>query len=528
MVTDTRTTDIVRYLQRVNSVILGLFLTGCFFIPLGYIVVRSLTGASVGNLSSVWDVVVATLSQAVLSTLLALACALPIAWAVTVFPGRLARWVLVWCAVPFVIPTPVAATLMVAVCGPRTVCGQAMGIEVAAGYGFVLVVHAWYNTGVLVRLVSQAWQRISARYDAAAATLSATAWQRWWDVTLPLLWPSVASGVAVVMVYCIGSFGVIVLLGGGAVVSIEVEIWRQTVQFLRLDRATTLAVSQLLLSVGLLWYAERMGARVTLAPVPQLRPHPHRSRRLVAASVLVVALVACVVPFAALVPRAFGLSNFWTAFDALQQPIRGTGITVSPLVTLLRSFGIAALVSLLCVWFGWWATAPGSVLRRVAVLPMGVSTITLSLGYVLWFGALGLLTAQWLLIAVHVLLALPLVTRQIAVARERLPATYDAAAATLGAPPVRRLWEIELPLLRRPVFAAGLLGFAVSLGDYAAALVLSRPESVTAPVMIGRLLQRPGALNYATSAALSVVFVLCCAAVMAVIEYATGDRERSE
>jgi thiamine transport system permease protein len=112
------------------------------------------------------------------------------------------------------------------------------------------------------------------------------------------------------------------------------------------------------------------------------------------------------------------------------------------------------------------------------------------------------------------------------VARNRLPTHYSDAAQTLGASPERTLRGIEIPMLRRPLVAAATFAYALSLGDYAAALVLTRPDSATAPLVIARMLNRPGAMNYAMSAALSVVFIVCCVAVMLVVQRASVDRER--
>ncbi|NBU64150.1 MAG: ABC transporter permease subunit [Chloroflexia bacterium] len=111
-------------------------------------------------------------------------------------------------------------------------------------------------------------------------------------------------------------------------------------------------------------------------------------------------------------------------------------------------------------------------------------------------------------------LALPLASRQLAVARDQLAPTYTIAAATLGASPWRQWWSVSLPLLRRALVATGLFAFAVSLGDFAAALLLSRPDAPTAPLFLARLLGRPGGMNYAMAAALAVVLVLVCATIM--------------
>ena len=498
----------------------------CFFVfPILLIGYRGLSTFHWDLLPAVPGVLWSTLIQAVSSTIVALCMAMPIAWAVSHSTGRWADAVLLWVAIPFIIPTPVAVTMAVAMCGPQSLCGRMFGVEVAQGLGYVVVVQAWYNAGLIVRIVSQAWASINQRYTHAAATLAATPWRRFRSVTMPLLIPSVVNSVLIVLLYCIGSFGVIVLLGGGRMVSLEVEIWRQTSQFLRIDSATLLALVQLALSMTLLTAVDRVSGIVPHTPViARVTSRTTWTRRL-AVTIAFVTIVVFVLPYVTLLPKAFGTATPLAAFSALQTPVRGSGMTVSPLMTIWRSVWVAGLVTVCTMGIAWITTAPRTALRQWVVLPIGVSTITLSLGYVLWFGAIGWLASPWLLVAVHTIMATPLVARQLMVARDRLPLQYRAAAQTLGASPLRTWWSVDVPLLRRPLQAAALFAFALSFGDYAAALVLSRPESVTAPVLIARLLNRPGALNYAMSAALSVVFIVCCVAVMLVVHRATAEHE---
>ncbi|MFN7472981.1 MAG: hypothetical protein ACK5S9_15190, partial [Roseiflexaceae bacterium] len=223
-----------------------------FIIPLLFIASRGLQTLTWSSVVDVPSILAATLSQAVLSTIVAVCLAVPIAWALTVVPGRAAQWVLLWVSVPFIIPTPVAAVLLQSVCGPQTWCGALFGIEVAQGLIFVVLVQAWYNIGLSVRVVTPAWAAIRGTYGAVAATLGAPMWRQHTSMTIPLLTPSLLNGTLLVLLYCIGSFGVIVLLGGGRIVSLEVEIWRQTSQYLRIDRTTVLAVVQLVMSMVVL------------------------------------------------------------------------------------------------------------------------------------------------------------------------------------------------------------------------------------------------------------------------------------
>jgi thiamine transport system permease protein len=430
-----------------------------------------------------------------------------------------------WLAVivPFIVPTPVAATMATGLCRSGSWCATLLGIEVPQGLALIVAVHVWFNTGVMVRLLRESWLATQGRVMQAAATLGASPWRQFMTVTWPLILPAVLAGMTLVLLYCIGSFGVILLLGGGRVVSLEVEIWRQTAQFLRLDLATVMALVQLGISVVLLILTERWQRRIPRESVV----HPPTIRSgigsFVALGVQIVCVVVFVLPFVVLFARSLMPQEaWWQAFASLTQPVRGSGLFVSPMAALWRSLWLATLVACITLLFAWSLSAPGWW-RVLATLPIGVSAVTLGLGYLLWFGPMRLLQTPWVLLAAHVVLALPLVSRHLMSARDRMSDTYQYAAATLGASPWRQWWSITVPLLRRSLVAAGLIAFAVSLGDFAAGLLLTQPDTATAPIMVGRLLGRPGALQYAMAAALSSMLVVVCVVVMLVVQRLERD-----
>lgn len=498
--------------------VVTMLLVVAFVAPLAVVMRRGLAPLSADAYGVIWQVVQATVWQATLSTGVATIIAIGLTWALVRRPGRLAD--IAWLAVivPFIVPTPVAATMATGLCRSGSWCATLLGLEVPQGLALIVVVHVWFNTGVMVRLLRDAWVASQGRIMQAAATLGASPWRQFVTVTWPLILPAVWAGMTLVLLYCIGSFGVILLLGGGRVVSLEVEIWRQTAQFLRLDLATAMALVQLVMSIGLLVLTERWQRRI---------PREHRVYQgtprtgigsFSALLIQVVCIILFVAPFLVLFVRSLMPHDaWWQAFASLAQPVRGSGLFVTPLASLWRSLWLATLVACSAMVFAWVLSAPGWW-RIVATLPIGVSAVTLGLGYLLWFGPLRLLQTPWVLLAAHVVLALPLVSRQLMVARDRLPNTYQSAAATLGASPWRQWWSITVPLLRRSLVAAGLIAFAVSLGDFAAGLLLTQPDTATAPVMVGRLLGRPGALQYAMAAALSSLLVIVCVAVMLIVQ----------
>ena len=88
----------------------------------------------------------------------------------------------------------------------------------------------------------------------------------------------------------------------------------------------------------------------------------------------------------------------------------------------------------------------------------------------------------------------------------------------LGASPLRTLFRIELPLMIPSVITAASFAFAISMGEFGATLVITRPEYATLPVAIFDRLSRPGAANYGSALALSVILMAVTGGVMLLLE----------
>jgi thiamine transport system permease protein len=96
------------------------------------------------------------------------------------------------------------------------------------------------------------------------------------------------------------------------------------------------------------------------------------------------------------------------------------------------------------------------------------------------------------------------------------------AAAVLGAPPWRAWREVDAPILARAALVGAGFAFAVSLGEFGATLFIARPDTLTIPVAIFRLLGQPGAANFATAMALATLLMLLTAVTMLLAERLRG------
>ncbi|RRR74419.1 MAG: iron ABC transporter permease [Candidatus Viridilinea halotolerans] len=496
-----------------------------------------------------WRVLGFTLGQALLSTLLTMFVALPGAYifAHYHFPGK--RMLRAVATVPFVLPTIVVAVAFAALLGPKGLLAPllvALGLptlHLGSGLGLVLLAHVFYNYSVVLRIVGGFWQHLDPRLGAAATMLGAKRHQVLLRVTMPLLLPALGAAALLIFIFTFTSFGVIVILGGARMATLEVEIYRQTMHLLRLDVAATLALIQAACTLLLSVVYTRLAARVAVPLELQARQVAARPVRSLAAKLLVggnsaFMLIFLGMPLFALVLRSLLAppDSPWpltlAAYQSLNANRTGSAFFVPPTVAMFNSLRIAASTTILALSIGvpsayLLARRPTQfpalpmLLDALFMLPLGISAVTLGLGYLIALNQLGLgflRASPWLLPLLHSLVALPFVIRSLLpVLRSRSPHQREAALL-LGATPVSAWLRVELPQIAPALATGAVFAFTVSLGEFGASLMLARPDQPTMPVMIFRFLGQPGALNYGQALAMSSILMLTCAVAFVLLE----------
>jgi len=159
------------------------------------------------------------------------------------------------------------------------------------------------------------------------------------------------------------------------------------------------------------------------------------------------------------------------------------------------------------------------------MLPLGSSAVMLGLGFIISFGIW--LTSPLLVPFAHTLVALPFVIRTLQPAIASIPQRLRQAAASLGASPFEVWKSIDFPILRRATLAAATFAFTISLGEFGATLLISRPDYPTIPVAIQRFLSQPGGLNYGQAMAMATILMLLAVISILILEKfrlpGTGD-----
>ncbi len=489
-----------------------------------------------------------TFWQAVASTVLTLLLGLPAAYVFARydFPAKSVLRALT--TIPFVMPTVVVGAAFVTLFGPHGVLNEwlvsTFGLEqppinLLYTFWIILLAHAFYNATVVVRIVGGFWSNLDPKLGEAAAVLGAPRWRRSVEITLPLLMPSIIAAALLVFLFCFTSFGVILILGGPRFATLEVETYRQAVNYFNLPLAAALALVQLGLTFIVMVVYTRLQARASL-PL-NLRPQSLTARRpatwrewFVVGLVNTILVAVLLTPLIALVARSVTLGEgppTLRYYQALTENRSQSIFFVRPVEairnSLLFSFAAVALSLLLGLIAAYLLAGSGRQQKRlvrwldpVFLLPLGTSAVTLGLGYIIALDEppLNLRASLVLIPLAYTLIAMPFVVRTLLPALRSLSPRLRESAAVMGASPGRVIREVDLPIIGRAVLVAAVFAFTISLGEFGATLLLYQPKYPTMSVIIYRALSQPGLLNYGQALAMSTLLMGVCLAGLLIIE----------
>ncbi|UCH26378.1 MAG: iron ABC transporter permease [Trueperaceae bacterium] len=464
-----------------------------------------------------------TTYQALLSTGLTVILALPAGLLLGRYDFAGKRLLRSALTIPFVMPTVVVAIGFLALMGPRGL----IGFDLRGSFGIILFAHVFYNYAVVVRIVSSFLETLTPRLREAAALLGAGPWRVLFRITLPLAWPAILAAATLVFIFCFTSFGVILILAPQpAFATLEIEIYRLTARLLQLDTAAVLVLAQLLVIALFARIYTRLQARLALPLASHTLPlaSPKGWAKLQLGLNISIAILLILSPLLALTYQAFwpsgGLFPELKSFRSLADTPRTIGFAGAG-QAILNSLRFATASTLLALFVGFSfayavVRAGWRWLDNLSLLPLATSAVTLGFGYLLVFPQLTV--SAWGITLAHALIGFPFVTRALLPALRSLSPTLLQAARTLGASPTRILLRIELPLLLPAFITAASFAFAISMGEFGATLVITRPEYATLPMAIFDRLGRPGAANYGSALALSVILMAITGGVMLLLE----------
>lgn len=492
-----------------------------------------------------WNITRFTLLQAILSALLSVGFALPVARALHTnasFRGR--AFLLRLFAMPLTLPALVAVFGITSIYGRNGFIAQGTG---ALGMPFVpdiygltgiLLAHVFFNMPLAVRLLLASLESIPQDYWKLSAQLGMGSLARFRLLEWPVIARNLSGMIGLIFMLCASSFTIVLTLGGGPrATTLEVAIYQALHFDFDLGRAVALTLTQLTLTIAVLCLLRLTGKPTEegLSLVTTERNYIRHGKwtRINAALIIAVATLFIALPVLGMIIS--GLSS--DLLRLLQEPL----VQKSILTSLLLAFGAAALCVILSLtlvaareysaarnlkkpqaWRSFFTAALDSGASLVLIIP----PIVIGAG---WFILLRQFAdvfalAPFMVIGVNAVMAMPFAVRLLRPAWDSAAAQNNRLCTSLGISGINRLRLIDWPVIRRPLALSFVFAMALSMGDLGTIALFGSDAVQTLPYL---LLQRMGSYRTSDAAGLALILATICFILMLIADKTGKQRPSS-
>jgi len=443
------------------------------------------------------------------ATTLALAIALPLAFISDrfVFPGKgiLSSLILV----PMILPPFVGAI------GIKQIFGQYGAVNsllvalhyrppgwtfdwfAANQFWGIAVVEALSLYPIIYLNAVAALANVDPAMEEAAENLGCTGFRRFRKITVPLIMPGLFAGGTIVFIWAFTELGTPLIFDYARVTSVQIyyglkDIGGNPFPYALVAVMLASSIALYALGKGLFGRAgHAMMARATSTGGPRtLRP----TRAILCTTLFAGVTFVAVLPhlgvvliafsrewYASVFPHAYTLDNFRLAL--------GHELTVGSIANSLKFAGISSVIDLvLGVAIAYVIVRTKLTGRHVldflAMLPLAVPGIVLAFGYLAmaqegrFFSFINpVRDPTILLIVAYSVRRLPYVVRSAAAGFQQTSEMLEEAAQNLGAPPLKAVVRITLPLITANLIAGGLLAFAFAMLEVSDSLILAQKQA---------------------------------------------------
>jgi thiamine transport system permease protein len=377
------------------------------------------------------------------------------------------------------------------------------GSIISPGWLLVMLLHFTFSFPVIVRVIVGALLDYKMEYERASRTLGAPPLTASRTVTFPIIKPSLIAAFSLAFARSLSETGATFIVAGAFIngpvflQTLSNELKAGTISQTTYQGATVFT-SIILIVVSLTIFAliQLLGQRIKLPfghglPVFEKRLSYKKTAWTRNSLALLVFIVIVLIPSIFVALPAFQAVARGTP---LIQALTGTGIWASFWQSLLLSYGLAAIVTVLGIiigipmaifiarkTFGKW---PSAIVDTLLNVPIIVPSIALGVSLkFFWQGTVPGLPEFLLLVFAHLAITFPYFVRSMSAAMERISIDMEEAAKTLGAKPFTVFRSIVLPLTKYSILSGAIIVFTRSVSETGATLAVST-HLQTAPVLI--------------------------------------------
>jgi iron(III) transport system permease protein len=449
-----------------------------------------------------------SLTVASLTTLTALALAMPLAFFSCRYEFPLKKILSALALTPMILPPFVGAIGVMKIFGCHGVLNAILcklclmdhfpAIDWLGRYrlGGVVLFQALSLYPILFLNISAALANVDPAQEEAAANLGCTGLKRFWLITMPLIRPGVFAGLTIVFIWSFTELGVPLIFNYDRV--LPVQIFGMLKELGNNPFPYALATVVLLSSASFYLIGKKILGRESAVGVSKashgstMRPIS-RGRKIFCLCFFSSVVACSLLPHAVVVLYSFAgdwfgsiLPSSWTLQNyaaALGHPLAVAAIrnslfyaTCATAATVLFGTAIALVVERSRL-------AGRGLLDTLAMLPLAVPGIIIAFGYLVvsqrgrFFAFLNpVANPTALLIIAYGIRKMPFMVRSAVAGLQQTSPTYEEAAASLGCPPARTYLRITIPLIFGNLIAGGLLVFSQTMMEVSDSLIIAQKQ----------------------------------------------------
>ena len=394
--------------------------------------------------------------------------------------------------------------------------------------GLIWVLTLFYSPFAFIP-ISRAMEKMDPTLEEASRVSGASPLRVLWDVTLPLMAPSILAGGLLVFIGAGSAFGIPAIVGMPG--NIEVLTTR-IVSFVYMGNdsgirnATTLAVSLMILANGLLffmtWFMGRkdyttIGGKSTRPALVELGKWKGLATFLVA----VYAFIAVILPLGSIVITSFmvsmskGLSLDNFGFDAWIPVLENSQY----LDCIWRSLGyafiaatIGTILSLFVAYLSVKTHVKGRSLPDLLVMVGGSTpSVVIALALIITFSGnygLNLYSTMWILIVSYLVKYMTMSVRTIAASLSQVSSSLEEAGLNSGAGWLRICKDIIMPLIAPSIVAGWFLIFMPSFYELTMSNLLYGSDTQTIGVLLYELQTYADTQNASVMSVIILIIVM--------------------
>ena len=464
-----------------------------------------------------WKALTNTVELSLMVMIASVIITFPLAWLVgrTDMPGKKGFRTLLVSS--YMIPPYVGAIAWVQLLNPsvgylNNIFKWMFGLETApfdiyTFWGLAWVLTLFYSPFAFIT-ISRAMEKMDPTLEEAARVSGASPLRTVWDVTLPLMAPSILAGGLLVFIAAGSCFGILSIVGMPG--NIEVMTTRIVTYIYMGDEAgvrdaTALAASLMFLAnfllMGMTWMMGRKD--YTTISGKSTRPNIVELGKWKWPAFCAVGLygaISVIIPLGSIVLTSF--------LKSMSRPVEWSNIGIDPWIPVITSsqymesvwnsvlYGViaATIGTALAVFVAYLAVKTQikgrSIPDLLTVIGGSTPSIVIALALIITFSGnfgLNLYSTMWIIIVSYLVKYLTMSVRTIAAALSQVHVSLEEAALNSGANWLRVCKDIIIPLIAPSVIAGWFLIFMPSFYELTMSLLLYGSDTKTIGVLLYEL-----------------------------------------